>query len=102
MIANEVKTKNEFAKEIEKEKQRLTSNVFGIMEKLKEEWEIDDQKPQKNFKKLNIKYITTRAMHPRDRLKRKLKKRKDELEFTKQVPMHPRDRLKRIVKKKKR
>ena len=40
-------------------------------------------------------------MHPRERLKRKLNKRKDELEFTKQVPMHSRDRLKRIVKKEK-
>ena len=38
-------------------------------------------------------------MHPRYKLKRKLKKRKDELQFRKQIPMLPRDSLERIVKK---
>ena len=39
-------------------------------------------------------------MYPREKLKRIVKKEKDELKFTKQVPMHPEDRLKRKVKKK--
>ena len=41
-------------------------------------------------------------MHPRDRLKRIVTKRKYELEFIKKVPVHPRDRLIRKMKKKER
>ena len=42
-------------------------------------------------------------MYPRDWLKRQKKnrKRKNELKSTKEVLMHPRDRLKRIVAKRK-
>ena len=39
-------------------------------------------------------------MHSRDsRLKRIVKKRKDELEFTKKVPVHPSDKLIKKMKK---
>ena len=38
-------------------------------------------------------------MHPRDRLKRIVRKRRDELEFLKKVRVYPRDRLIRKMKK---
>ena len=54
---------------------------------------------KKSLKKSTVWCIATRPMHPRYKLKRKLKKRKDELQFTKQIPMLRRDSLERIVKK---
>ena len=86
---------------------------------------MDDQNLTKKLKKSSAQCIATRPMHPRYRLKRKLKKkkrqatiyktgtnaserqvrknskkRKDLLEFRKKVAVHPRARLiKKIIKR---
>ena len=40
-------------------------------------------------------YLGTRLQHPRDRLKKKMKKKKStEITYLKTQPQHPRDRLK--------
>ena len=97
MIADEVKIKNEFSDELEKLKKKKTD--LRVRDRMARNGR---PKTSKKLKKIdcwacyNSPYASEKFF-----LKRKFKKRKDELEFTKQVPMYPREKLKRIVKKEK-
>ena len=85
---------------------RLNLNEQIKLHKRKLKEESDDYKRKKPNKEIdktpNSEITKVMPSHPRDRLKREVKKQKDKLNFVKVIQSHPRHRLKRTIKKQRR